>query len=92
MCHGLNSLPDLLKFAAGGLAARFCAVPLDRQVSHMKPTKFELFFVRCIQICAKEFIGPDDYVWDFNNPGIWLEKFKAGMTETDAVKSVFETH
>lgn len=57
-----------------------------------RTTPFEMFFVMCLEYCAINHVGPDDYKWDLQNPGIWLEKFKAGMTPVQACNSIFRSH
>jgi hypothetical protein len=55
-------------------------------------TEFEGWFADCIIYCSKNYVGPDDYVWDITNNDVWRGKFAAGMTAEDAVKSFFEAH
>lgn len=88
---------DLSKRSGWGLTPSDALEALNNAVeaslqAEEKLWHFTMFFTQCIEICAKERIGPDNYLWDLRRPGIWLEKFKSGMTPTDAVKSVFKAH
>jgi hypothetical protein len=58
----------------------------------MNISPFQVFFCDCVIFCAQNNVGPDDYVWDYYNPGIWLEKFNRGMSPEDAVNSVFKSN
>ncbi len=46
---------------------------------------FDGWFVDCILICARERIGPDEYIWDLHNRSEWRKMFDKGMTPRDAV-------
>lgn len=58
----------------------------------MDITPFESWFVDCIAIAANNPACPEGYVWSLQAPGVWKERFDAGMTPEDAVFSQFFAH
>ena len=60
-----------------------------------KPKKyptFESYFVDCVIKGVNCWNCPDSYVWDINKPGIWLDRYKEGMSPLDAVEAEFIWH
>jgi hypothetical protein len=55
-------------------------------------TAFEEWFVACVEHAVCNHLGPDDYLWDLQNPGVWADLRVAGLSPSDAVKSQFCKH
>lgn len=54
--------------------------------------EFEVWWGDAMVIAICENFAPDEYVWHWDAPGVWLEKFNAGLSPRDAVMSVFCVH
>jgi hypothetical protein len=55
----------------------------------VQPTPFERWFVQCLALAINNDLGPDDYLWNMESPGIWGELEAAGLTPEEAVLSQF---
>lgn len=52
-------------------------------------TAFESWYIDCIVYAIANNLAPDDYLWNLQEPGIWVELMNAGLTSEDAAESQF---
>lgn len=64
---------------------------VSQAASTRKPSKFEQWFIDCLQVCINDESYPD-YKWDLNNCKLWRERFKIGLTPLEAVNIHFKSH
>ena len=52
-------------------------------------SEFEGWFLECAAEAINNDLGPDYYLWDMRQPGVWAKLMAFGLSPKEAVQSQF---